>query len=210
MYYKLLDLREGNFNISTLTTNAIVSLGCCLLMTTSAQAQVVLNPDNGHFYEVVSAALSWTQARDAAQARTFNGLQGYLATVTSSSENSFIVSLGNTDSKFLGGFQDTTAPDFSEPEGGWRWITGEAWNFTSWAPPEPNNSTGMDNFLHYSQGAGNWNDVDDSYLSDGYIVEYGSISTTAAPDASTLALFLMGAGVSGVYQWKNKRLNTKG
>jgi formylglycine-generating enzyme required for sulfatase activity len=44
----------------------------------------------------------------------------------------------------LGGFQDITASDYNEPNGGWRWITGEPWNFTAWNSPsnEPNNGNG--------------------------------------------------------------------
>ena len=31
---------------------------------------------------------------------------------------------------WLGGYQDTSTPDYREPGGGWRWVTGEPWGYT--------------------------------------------------------------------------------
>ncbi len=44
---------------------------------------------NGHFYEYYSTALSWTSARSTAANSSYFGREGYLATLTSFSENSF-------------------------------------------------------------------------------------------------------------------------
>ena len=45
----------------------------------------------GHFYEfVASAGVTWDAANTAASGRTYFGLQGYLVTVTSSGENTFV------------------------------------------------------------------------------------------------------------------------
>lgn len=49
------------------------------------------NPDNGHFYEFVNAAdITWTQAKEDAEKRSYDGMKGYLVTVTSEQENKFI------------------------------------------------------------------------------------------------------------------------
>jgi hypothetical protein len=40
----------------------------------------------------------------------------------------------------LGGYQDRMSAEYSEPAGGWRWITGEPWNFTNWGSGEPNDA----------------------------------------------------------------------
>ncbi len=140
--------------------------------------------DNGHFYEFVSApGMTWTAARDAAAARTLYGLQGYLATVTSANENSFIAS------KLAGqgwmGASDATV------EGDWQWVTGPEsgisfWSglsngnsvnggYNNWGGGEPNNANNED-YAHFLNG-GNWNDYPVSVGSNisGYVVEYGSM-----------------------------------
>ncbi|MCP2821117.1 Ig-like domain-containing protein, partial [Salmonella enterica subsp. enterica serovar Typhimurium] len=55
--------------------------------TTKANDGTQAFSGNGHYYEFVSApGISWTDARAAASARTFNGLRGYLVTITSAAE----------------------------------------------------------------------------------------------------------------------------
>ncbi|MCL4483999.1 MAG: PKD domain-containing protein [Bacteroidetes bacterium] len=74
-------------------------------------------PETQHFYTFVShPGLSWSSARDEAAATKYHGLQGYLATITSSVENDFIQS----KTKGVGwiGASDQAA------EGDWRWVTG--------------------------------------------------------------------------------------
>jgi hypothetical protein len=62
----------------------------------SVSAQVVLpvqNPDNGHFYEAVTVpgGISWIAAYALTQTRTYAGIRGHLATITSAEENQFLV-----------------------------------------------------------------------------------------------------------------------
>lgn len=56
------------------------------------------NPLNGHFYYQSTSNTSWTDAKTGAEASSLFGLQGYLATVTSQAENSFISVLLGQDS----------------------------------------------------------------------------------------------------------------
>ena len=86
----------------------------------------VLNPANGHYYAVVSApGISWDQARLDAAATSFMGATGHLVTSTDATEQAFIAgSLGNVQWHWMGGFQNTQSPNYSEPGGGWEWITG--------------------------------------------------------------------------------------
>jgi len=56
------------------------------------------NPINGHFYYPYTNNTSWTDAKAFADASSLFGLQGYLATVTSQAENSFISVLLGQDS----------------------------------------------------------------------------------------------------------------
>jgi VCBS repeat-containing protein len=147
---------------------------------------------NGHYYEFVSdAGIEWADAKAAAEARTFLGMQGYLVTVTSAEENAFVAS------KLAGegwmGASDATT------EGAWYWVTGpeagtKFWQGTStgtvvgdqynnWASGEPNDSGSNEDHAHFLSG-GTWNDYryNNSNI-DGYVVEYGT-STSGSGVAS--------------------------
>ncbi len=93
---------------------------------------------NGHWYQLVlDGHPSWTQAKSQAEQRG-----GYLATLTSEAENDFARQLpSGLSAMMLGGFQDLASPNYSEPAGGWRWVTDEPWNFTNWGAGEPNNAS---------------------------------------------------------------------
>ncbi len=71
----------------------------------------------GHFYHFVpSEDISWTAAKAAAGGSSLHGLQGYLATITSSAENAFIKEKlqGNG---WLGGSD-------KDSESIWKWMSG--------------------------------------------------------------------------------------
>ena len=111
------------------------------LASTSTDDTVTLNteifdPADGHYYKLVTTtqSVTWPQAEADAAALTFNGLTGYLATVTTAAENSpFITSTFNFSvipgGVLIGGFQPPGSP---EPAGGWQWITGEPFIYTNW------------------------------------------------------------------------------
>ena len=79
------------------------------------------DPVTGHYYtHVGSPYLSWSGARVAAEAMTFAGQKGYLATVTTAAERDFIRTQIFTSQRatiFLGGTDEVF-------EGTWRWVTG--------------------------------------------------------------------------------------
>ena len=91
---------------------------------------------NGHWYQLGGPFLStWTSAKTAA-----NQFGGHLVTLTSATEQSFAATIAfqssplQIDDCWLGGYQDHAAADYSEPAGGWRWVTNEPWAFTAWRP----------------------------------------------------------------------------
>ncbi|MGE4103211.1 MAG: lectin-like protein [Pirellulales bacterium] len=135
---------------------------------------------NGHLYEEISApnGIDWFTAKAEAEKRG-----GYLATVTSVAENTFIFSKVDSSQNWidtdpqqygpwLGGFQSASG---SEPAGGWSWVTGEPFSYTAWAPGEPNNQGGDEEYLHYfsfNTPANTWNDAVGAASMRGYVVEY--------------------------------------
>lgn len=166
------------------------------------------NGGNGHGYEVVmfntiGQASTWDDAVILAQQRG-----GYLATVTSAGENSFVLNLINQpqywrflengfqnidfwDGPWIGGYQ---MPGAAEPAGGWVWVTGETSSYNNWHPEQPDDLFGgatQQNRLHYwdkgdkplfSQVAPTWDDVrPGTNWIPAYVVEY-----VPEPASSTL------------------------
>ncbi len=115
-------------------------------------------------YYISNNNYSWFEARDIA----INYL-GHLATLTSYQEDTAVSNRinylysnllfplnnnGNNGECFIGLFQDVNSPTYSEPNGGWQWITGELYSYTDWYPGEPNN-----NSLNSEYGTTNWNNT---------------------------------------------------
>ncbi len=176
---------------------------------------------NGHYYELVDSQILWDQAKANAESMTFLGVHGYLATITSATENNFVAStfapiLAQLPSApiiaWLGGYQPTGS---SEPAGGWSWITGEPWAYSNWNPVEPNNAFGCSGCKPENQLAfvikpvsnftiGQWSDADGVDTTDinvnqaYYIVEYA----TSIPEPATISLFSL--GLAGLYLGKRR------
>lgn len=154
---------------------------------------------NGHWYQFVRVARSWDQAKADAEARG-----GYLATLTSAQEDAFVNSLlhNPTDLPWFGGYQDRKAGDYSEPFGGWRWITGEPWAYTNWNRGEPNNGLGgpAEDYLHgNSSGTAKWNDgISPSLLP--YVIEFHSDPRPTPVASATLTITTDDQGYSGARQ----------
>lgn len=159
------------------------ALAASLLITLAARltADPVRWIGNGHFYDVVSIpnTISWEQANAAA-----NAAGGYLATITSLAENSFVFSLVNNplywhgfSGPWLGGYQQ---PATQEPGANWRWVTGETWSYTNWQPAQPNDSGGKtEDKLQFGFASlvSVWNDImsidpTPAYRPIAYVVEW--------------------------------------
>jgi len=152
-----------------------------LLFTTAGYGQQQYWEANGHYYEVVykPGGITWEDAKAAAEA---NG--SYLATITSAAESQWLLDAfgyQTVEHCWIGAYQPPGSP---EPDGGWTWVSGEAWAFTNWFPVEPNNvNEGRENAVALEQGVmpgsgAAWNDVTSSWLLRGYLAEY-SVDTDA-------------------------------
>ncbi len=183
------------------------------------------NPNNGHYYEYIKYGstingitindTTWTAAENAARyfVMKFNGLDGYLTTITSQQENDFIVAK-------VGGNAWIGANDVAV-EGEWRWVTGPeagtlimtepsdgnnpVYNtspYYSWQTGEPNNGGGTEDYAQLISSntgglvAGKWNDLNNTggggdYTVTGFVIEYGGIGTpieAAATSSTTLTV----------------------
>ncbi|MDC3345172.1 hypothetical protein OAV59_03325, partial [Flavobacteriaceae bacterium] len=154
-------------------------------------------PSTEHFYVYEENNLvTWSDAKNLADASTYFGLQGYLVTILTEEENQ-ISGEQITGTGWIGASDE-------DREGEWKWVTGpEAgtlfWNgnssgspaldpdgnpyYSNWNNNEPNNSNNED-YAHITADGvgidGSWNDLPNNtagqpsdYQAKGYIVEYG-------------------------------------
>jgi gliding motility-associated-like protein len=185
-------------------------------------------PSNRHYYEYVpNFGVTWLNAKVLAQASTYYGLQGYLATITAADESQ-IVGAQAAGTGWIGGSDE-------EIEGTFKWMTGpetgNVFSYTFWNTGEPNNFGGAENYVHITAPGvgilGSWNDLKVAgdptgpYQPKGYIVEYGGMpgdpvlqiatstritipaitGTTAATGCQNSSVSLQATSNSGVVNW---------
>ncbi|MBD3401313.1 hypothetical protein GF420_00335 [candidate division GN15 bacterium] len=139
---------------------------------------------NDHWYAVYPERVPWQTARQLAETFEHDTLTGYLATITSETENQFVFdhvlggldSLGSPFQLYLGGQYD-----FSE----WQWLSGEGWDYENWALGEPNN-LGLENAMAMRFTDGEWNNVvangdPGSVHREWSVIEFGTPGTTPEP-----------------------------
>ncbi len=145
---------------------------------TAANVSALTLDDGTHYYEFVTADgdVNWLEARANALTHTLNGLNGYLASVTSQTESDFVASRVGSTEAWLGGNDIDT-------EGTWVWadapetdpffISGPcaiglhgtcslngADHFNFWSAGEPNNTGANEDALQVLfGGSGVWNDI---------------------------------------------------
>jgi hypothetical protein len=180
---------------------------------------------NGNFYsvqEITGNTNGWLIAQS--QALTLSSPTGgavNLASVTSAALDAFIFagvdtptywsidSAGNNEGPNIGGYQ---YDKLAEPAGDWAWTDGSAWSYTQWAPGEPTNGSGIEDYatLFCNTGSGcrsgNWNDISSGTSAVGtsgsihyYVAE---AIPSAVPEPGAWALMLVGSGVVG---WAARR-----
>ena len=155
---------------------SVLVAGAAAAQSTQAVEWKVSEGGNGHWYQVRTRNTPidyW-----ALEQQIESQLRGHLATIQDAEEDNFVWSTFQPGWAYLGGYQDTLAADYSEPAGGWRWVTGEPFSVTPvpWADREPNNGrtigVNSENFLGY-HGPCCWNDAGNPDLaSPGYVWSY--------------------------------------
>jgi hypothetical protein len=157
-------------------------------------------PTNGHFYRPMSGAVSYTSAKSAASSQTFKGQTGYLITITSQDEQTFVqnnvpgsnIWFALSDAGLEGRWKIDAGPE----NGTLVWTASANVNnsntgayssagttatgmYSNWCGGEPNNADGAigeDHAVTKWGGGSCWNDLRDGNFSGigGYVVEFGT------------------------------------
>ena len=151
---------------------------------------------NGHYYELLpeETGLSWEEAKKQAEDedKVFMGANGYLATITSVEENSFVFDTLLTSETLAFAFLGGSLPT---PGGQWQWDNGDPWSYTRWKSGEPTGMPDEDALQMYgkadpnaTKSPGYWNDMPKAHEypdNSAAVVEY-------LPEPATLSLLVLG------------------
>ena len=175
----------------------VVTVSCVALLAAllpaAAGAQTMWSV-NRHTYQVVDDAVDYMEAAAAAEAAG-----GYLATMTSAAENAWLTSTFGVDALNIHWFGGYQLEGSSEPDGGWRWVTGEPWSYTNWRDGEPNDSDGEEVLSfepNTSSDGATWNDSDADNTLRGYVIEWDGPSVPVLDPRGLAALAVLLAAVA--------------
>jgi hypothetical protein len=185
---------QANINnaLASLKVNTSATLGNVQISvsTTVNPTGYFYNPINGHFYRPIAAGATYDNAKALSAGQTFKGQTGYLVTITSANEESFIITnVPQTNIWFA--LTDRVQEGFwridAGPENGTLIKTQNGQTagnivgqYNNWCGGEPNNA-GDEDFAVTKWGGGScWNDLPGTASwSNPYIVEFGTWSNPA-------------------------------
>ena len=175
---------------------------------------IVINPSNGHYYEFIDEYVTWEVAFENASKKLYKDLRGYLVTVSSKEEDTFI-------------FNNVIPPDKAswlgasdrEVEGTWKWMTGPEAGTIFWHGTYDGNMANnayanwgraFDNYNNEDYATtfslfekGKWNDASETGI-QAYVVEYQAFDeptksvnkitpATTSADEGSIATFTVSA-----------------
>ena len=109
--------------------------GSCTYDSDFSEVYTFLGTMENSSYYLSNNSLSWQEARNHCFE---NG--GFLTTLTSEDENFLVSNWTSGSVHWIGLFQNIQSDNYSEPSGGWEWVTGEDFEYTNWYQNEPNGS----------------------------------------------------------------------
>lgn len=177
----------------------LATLFCMALTTFTSHAALLSgpidNPANGLTYYLLTSA-TWTASEAEAV-----GLGGHLVTINGAAENAWVYStfgsFGGVGRGLWIGLTDRTT------EGTFTWVSGETSAYRNWAPGEPNNANGTEDYVHvrapFDDFPARWNDY--SNLTG----PFGVVEIVPVPEPSSWALLIIGASVLGYRRWTQRQ-----
>ena len=119
---------EVNTALATLSYKGDGTTSSVSITASATPTGASYNKANGHYYKHVAATnVDFTVAQTAAAsaAQKYNGLTGYLVTITSAAENAFVFGKTTGDA-WIGASDDgsLTENTHAEAEGTWEWVAG--------------------------------------------------------------------------------------
>jgi hypothetical protein len=173
----------------------------------STISSYVINPTNSHTYAFLTGITSWQAAKDFAESSIYQGQKGYLATITSQAEDSFIYTqfVANKNLTSSAGNSIGLGGSDAESEGAWKWVGGpEKGLLFTYNSTFKGDSGTSQNYLSYWGSNPKWDDMyADSIINSpngfyGFIIEYGGLapaynlsSDSSSYDEGTTATFTL-------------------
>jgi len=119
---------EVNTALATLSYKGDGTTSSVSITASATPTGASYNKANGHYYKHVTAAnvdFTVAQAAAASDDQKYNGLTGYLVTITSAAENAFVFGKTTGDA-WIGASDDgsLTENTHAEAEGTWEWVAG--------------------------------------------------------------------------------------
>lgn len=147
------------------------------------------NETNGHVYEFSSSLFDeGVDAVASAAARTYDGVTGYLATITTTDEHAIVADLASQyGNAWISGSDTALEGDWkytSGPESGQSFWSGNDSGsavggfYENWGGGEPNNDSNEDCINIMNDGS--WNDSTCTGYEPGIVIEYGSVGDLPA------------------------------
>ncbi len=148
-------------------SRGLFALFLLVIMGTSANAQWVNNPTNGHWYRLTEGMYygvhdegpndlfpDWFDAE--AEAQSYNP-DAHLVTINDQAENDWLVDTFGSETSFWIGFTDHST---YSSEGQWVWVSGEPVSFLNWDVIQPDNYLQGEDSAHLIHfGSPHWNDL---------------------------------------------------
>ena len=203
---------EGTLSNVNNALTTLQYLGAGTITVSPTSSSILYYSGTGNYYEFISTNSSWTAAQSNANGKTIGSSTGYLATVTSSAEFTFIKNKAGLVNEILLGGSD------SGTEGVWQWMGGpengqQFWQgkgtsatppgtavggfYTSWnGAGEPNDHGGNEDCLAVLTN-GLWNDYPCTRNAT-YVIEYDGSGVDSSRSFQVAALLTNSISLSDI------------